>query len=257
MDIADLVVRSEKIFTLQDSDNDALFDASTLYADGFRDITTGVAHSVTPIGRHVYATIIPDLWKLADTDGDGRAAQRESLAHGFANHIGYGNHDLHSIVQGYDGKLYWSMGDRGVNVLSKEGKRFAYPHTGAILRCNPDGSEFEVYASGLRNCQYFDFDNYGNLFSIDHDADFQGEMERLVYLPEGSDSGWRCYYQYRHSNRVLREKGKDLYSPWLSEVMWKPLHEGPAFPFSSSDRKQLERARSVLLPAGNSTGRKV
>ena len=226
VDVKDLTIESEKIFTLQDTDRDGKFDAATLFAEGFNGITTGVAHSVAPIGNAVYATIIPDLWKLRDTDGDGRADVRERLVHGFANHIGYGNHDLHSVVRGYDGKLYWSMGDRGLNVVSKEGKRWAYPHTGAVVRCNPDGSEFEVFASGLRNLQYFDFDDYGNMFSVDHDADFQGEMERLVFVPEGSDSGWRNYYQYRQVNRVLGDSAKDLYSPWLSELMWKPLHPG-------------------------------
>ncbi|MBT3480088.1 MAG: c-type cytochrome [Opitutales bacterium] len=226
VDLADLAVRSEKIFTLQDANQDGVFDAATLFADGFNDIVTGVAHSVTPIGDSIYATIIPDLWKLQDKDGDGRAELRERLVHGFANHIGYGNHDLHSVLQAYDGKLYWSMGDRGTNVMSKEGKRWAYPHSGTIVRCNPDGSAFEVVASGLRNCQYFDFDDYGNLFAIDHDADFQGERERLVYLPEGSDSGWRMYYQYRTPNRHMKTNRSDIYNPWLAEKMWVPLHEG-------------------------------
>lgn len=226
VDVTDLAIRSEKIFTLQDANADGIYDGATVFAEGFNDIVTGVAHSVTPIGDDVYATIIPDLWKLSDRDGDGRADHRTRLAHGFAPHFGYGNHDLHSIVQGYDGKIYWSMGDRGLNVIRQDGRRVAYPHTGAILRCHPDGSDFEVFASGLRNCQYFDFDTYGNLFAIDHDADFQGEQERLVYLPEGSDSGWRNYYQYRHSNRVLGGRGRDLYSPWLSERMWEPLHHG-------------------------------
>lgn len=226
VDVKDLTVRSERIFVLNDADRDGVFDGATLFADGFNGITTGVAHSVAPIGDSVYATIIPDLWKLRDADGDGRAERREQLVHGFANHIGYGNHDLHSVVRGYDGRIYWSMGDRGVNVVSKEGKRWAYPNTGAILRCNADGSGFEVFASGLRNCQYFDFDDYGNLFAVDHDADFQGEMERLVFIPERSDSGWRNYYQYREVNRVLGDSAKDLYNPWLAEVMWKPLHAG-------------------------------
>lgn len=225
IDVQDLSVRSEKIYTLQDSDGDGVYDKATLFAEGFNDLLTGCAHSVAPIGGHVYATIIPDLWKLTDSDGDGVADRRESLAHGFAPHIGYGNHDLHSILQGYDGKLYWSMGDRGANVLSKEGKRVSNPHSGCILRCNPDGSEFEVFAHGLRNCQYFDFDNYGNLFAVDHDADFQGERERLVYLPEGSDSGWRMYYQYRNTTHV-RASREDLYNPWLAEKMWVPFHAG-------------------------------
>lgn len=226
VDLADLVIRSEKLFTLIDEDQNGVFEDAHLYADDFKEITTGVAHSVTPIGESVYATIIPSLWKLTDTDGDGRADIRERLVHGFANHIGYGNHDLHCVVRGYDGKIYWSMGDRGLNVVSQEGIRWAYPHTGAVMRCNLDGSEFEVVATGLRNCQAFDFDDYGNLFSVDHDADFQGEMERLVFLPEGSDSGWRNYYQYRTSNRVLKEAAKDLYSPWLAEKMWQPQHQG-------------------------------
>jgi putative membrane-bound dehydrogenase-like protein len=226
IDAADLKVRSEQILTLQDTDGDGLFDASTTFAEGFNDTVTGVAHSVMPMDGSVYATVIPDVWKLTDTNGDGRADVKEILVHGFANHIGYGNHDLHGLVRGLDGKIYWSMGDRGVNVTTKEGTHVAYPHTGAILRCNPDGSGFEVFASGLRNCQAFDFDNYGNLFSIDHDADFQGERERLVYLPEGSDSGWRCYYQYRRLTGYYRSAPDGLYSPWLSEKMWIPFHKG-------------------------------
>ena len=225
VDVKDLSVRSEKIYTLQDENADGVFDKATLFADGFNKVLTGVAHSVTPIDGHVYTTIIPDLWKLTDTDGDGVSDRRESIAHGFAPHIGYGNHDLHSIVQGYDGKLYWSMGDRGVDVLTKKGTRVSNPHSGCILRCNPDGSEFEVFASGLRNCQYFDFDNHGNIFSVDHDADFQGERERLVYLPEGSDSGWRMYYQYRNTT-LVRAAREDLYNPWLAEKMWVPFHKG-------------------------------
>jgi quinoprotein glucose dehydrogenase len=226
IDAADLKVRSEQVLTLQDTDGDGDFDSSTVFAEGFSDTVTGVAHSVTPIGGSVYATIIPDVWKLTDTTGDGKADRKEILVHGFANHIGYGNHDLHCLVQGLDGKIYWSMGDRGVDVMTKEGKHVSYPHTGTILRCEPDGSGFEVFASGLRNCQAFDFDNYGNLFSVDHDADFQGERERLVYIPEGSDSGWRCYYQYRRLTGYYRSAPDGLYSPWLSERMWVPLHEG-------------------------------
>ena len=72
VDAADLKIRSEQILTLQDSDGDGDFDASTVFAEGFNDTVTGVAHSVMPLGKSVYATIIPDVWKLTDTTGDGR-----------------------------------------------------------------------------------------------------------------------------------------------------------------------------------------
>ena len=254
VDLADLVLRSERIYTLEDVDGDGLFDGAKLFADGFNEITTGVAHSVTPIGDSVYATIIPDLWRLKDEDGDGRAEVRERLVHGFANHIGYGNHDLHCVVRGFDGKIYWSMGARGLNVVSQEGERWAYPHTGSVVRCNLDGSEFEVVASGLRNCQEFDFDDYGNLFAIDHDADFQGEMERLVFLPEGSDSGWRNYYQYRTTNRVLKDFAKDFYSPWLAEKMWVPLHEGQPSHFLSPIENSWNAPAAFSFQPGTALG---
>ena len=77
VDIKDLSVRSEKIYTLHDQNSDGVFDKATLFADGFNNVLTGVAHSIAPIGGHVYTTIIPDLWKLTDTNGDGIADSRE------------------------------------------------------------------------------------------------------------------------------------------------------------------------------------
>ena len=225
VNLEDLKSRKEKILILSDSNNNNLFDTARTFDEGFNDIIAGRAHSVNVINGDVYVTVIPHLWKLKDIDNDSVADRKEKLISGFGVHFGYGNHDLHSIIQGYDGKLYWSMGDRGLNATNKQGESVIEAYSGAILRCNPDGSELEVFAKGLRNCQYFDFDEYGNLFSIDHDADFQGEQERLVYLPEGSDSGWRFFYQYRTRGRIKSIAG-DLYNPWLEENMWRPLHEG-------------------------------
>ena len=65
-------------------------------------------------------------------------------------------------------------------------------HEGCVLRCEPDGTHFEVFAHGLRNVQEIAFDNYGNIFGVDNDADLPGERERFVYITERSDSGWRC-----------------------------------------------------------------
>ena len=36
----------------------------------------------------------------------------------------------------------------GFDVTDREGRRHAYPNQGAILRMNPDGTDFEVFAAG-------------------------------------------------------------------------------------------------------------
>lgn len=206
IDWQDLTVHSEKIHRLVDTDGDGIADHSTVFAEGFNTEVTGIAAGVMAYRGDVYATIAPDLWKLRDTDGDGIADERKSLVTGFGVHINYAGHDMHGLTFGPDGKVYWTIGDKGTNVTAN-GVQWLYPHEGALLRCNPDGSEFEVFARGLRNVQQIALDDYGNIFGVDNDSDQKGEKERLLFIPEGSDHGWRAYYQYRGAK----------YNPWMDE----------------------------------------
>jgi hypothetical protein len=215
-DWRDLTVLSEKIFRISDSNGDGLADKSELFAANFATEVTGIAAGVLWHDGHVYATVAPDVWKLADND----ASKRKSIAHGFGLHIAYAGHDMHGLTVGPDGRLYWSIGDKGISVETPDGKRHHYPNQGGVLRCEFDGSNFEVFAHGLRNVQELAFDEFGNLFGVDNDADFKGESERFVYIVEDMDAGWRCNYQYR---------GKD-YNPWMAEKLWQPENDAqPAY----------------------------
>ncbi|MDH5383038.1 MAG: HEAT repeat domain-containing protein, partial [Cyclobacteriaceae bacterium] len=95
---------------------------------------------------------------------------------------------------------------------------------GVIVRSNPDGSNFEVYAAGLRNTHEFVFDEYGNLISSDNDGDHRGESERLVHIVEGSDAGWRSNWQY---GKYIDPKN-NRYNVWMDEDLFKPRWEGQA-----------------------------
>ena len=98
------------------------------------------------------------------------------------------------------------------------------PNQGAVLRAKLDGSDFEVFATGIRNLQEFSFDEHGNLISVDNDGDHQGENERLVYIPNGSDSGWRSNWQYGK----YTDAENNRYNVWMDEEMFKPRFERQA-----------------------------
>jgi putative heme-binding domain-containing protein len=217
IDWKDLTFYSEKIYQVRDTNGDGVADKVTVFADGFNTEVTGIAAGVMYYDGWVYATIAPDLWRLKDTNDDGVADIREIVVHGFGLHMAYAGHDMHGLSVGPDGRIYWSIGDKGVNVTSKEGKKFFYPNEGCIMRIEPDGTGFEVYAHGTRNVQEPAFNEYGDLIGVDNDADQPGERERFVFLPETSDSGWRCNFQYMR-----------MTSPWMREGIWRPKFDGQA-----------------------------
>ena len=223
----DLMAVKERIHLLQDTDGDGRADVAKVFAEGFNEEINGVMAGVLPYRGDVFATIYPDVWKLNDTDGDGYADKREVFFHGFGVHAALDGHDLHGLTVGPDGKLYFSVGDNGFSVRTREGRLLHHPNTGGVLRCNWDGSDLEVFATGLRNVQELAFDDFGNLFSVDNDGDIREERERFVYITEGSDSGWRLNWQFKKGGWPGRTQTPE-YCPWIDEKLWLPHWPGQA-----------------------------
>jgi putative membrane-bound dehydrogenase-like protein len=220
----DLTVQKEQIYRIEDVSGDGVADQSQLFTEDFHEEITDVAGALLPFGKDVYVGVAPDLWRLRDTDKDGWADEKESLSHGYAVHIGFGAHGMSGLTYGPDGRIYWSIGDIGFSITDANGKNYHYPNQGAIFRSNPDGSGFEVFAAGLRNTHEFVFDKFGNLITVDNDGDHPGEKERIVYVTEGSDSGWRANWQYGK----YTDPNNNSYKVWMDEDMFKPRWEGQA-----------------------------
>ncbi|MBY0228574.1 MAG: c-type cytochrome [Gemmataceae bacterium] len=208
---------SERLRLLEDVGETGKATRSTVFADGFSRLEDGIAAGVLPRGDAVYFACIPDLVLLRDPKGIGHATERKVLSTGYGVRMGFYGHDLHGLIMGMDGRIYFSIGDRGLNVVTKEGKRLEYPDTGAVLRCEPDGSNLEVFATGLRNPQELAFDKFGNLFTGDNNCD-AGDRARWVYLMQGGDCGWRIGYQFDGSQGPR--------GPWMAEKLWHPPHAG-------------------------------
>lgn len=217
--------KKETIHILEDSKGTGKADKATIYYEGFNRNQCDILAGVLWNEGNVYATIAPNLWLLQDPNHDGHATQVRSLSFGYGVHMSYSGHNMHGLCVGPDGKIYFSIGDKALNVTTAEGKHLMYPYCGSILRCNPDGSDLEEFAYGLRNLQEFAFDRYGNLIGVDNDGDYPGERERLVYVTQDSDSGWRYNWQYRSKNfdiLVPLAERKTHYNPWLQEKLWVP-----------------------------------
>jgi quinoprotein glucose dehydrogenase len=217
----------DRIRLLEDTKGAGVIDKATVFADGFNAPESGIGAGLLARGGKVWYTCIPDLWLLQDTKGTGKADVKKSLQHGYGVHTAYLGHDLHGLRMGPDGKLYFSCGDRGFHVETG-GRVVSNLDSGAVLRCNPDGSDLEIVAIGLRNPQELAFDQYGNLFTGDNNAD-AGDAARLVYIVEGGDSGWRLGYQ--EMNNPVR------LGPWNAEKVWE-------LPFA-------EQSASVVPPCGH------
>lgn len=210
--------QDDRIRLLVDSDGDGKADQSTVYASGFNRIEDGTAAGVLARGKNVYLTNIPKLYNLIDQDGDGQADDRIVMSDGYGVRVAFRGHDMHGLIIGPDGRLYFSIGDRGYHVQSGEGELFHNPAVGAVFRCELDGSGLQLFAKGLRNPQELAFNDWGDLFTGDNNSD-SGDQARLVHVVQDGDTGWRMYYQY------LPDRG-----PFNREGIWRPFHdEQPAY----------------------------
>lgn len=206
--------KDDRIRLLRDTSGNGKPDSISVFSDRYNKLEMGTGAGVLSYRGKVYYTCIPDLFELQDADGDGVAETRKSLHTGYGVRYAFRGHDMHGLIVGPDGMLYFSIGDRGYN-LSPTIKD---PASGAVFRCELDGSQLEVVATGLRNPQELAFDDFGNLFSGDNNSD-SGDKARWVEIIEGGDAGWRMYYQYQ------QDRG-----PFNREKIWYPYHKDtPAY----------------------------
>ena len=227
---------AEKIRVLEDKDGDGKAERSWLYADGFNAPLDGTAAGIMAANGKVYFACIPNVWMLEDKDGDGVSDTRKSLQEGYGISVSLSGHDLNGFAFGPDGRIYFTIGDRGYDLKTADGRHLYDQYGGAIFRMEPDGSNLEVVHYNLRNPKEIAFDQYGVAFSVDNNADM-GDKARVVHMVEGAMSGWnrgnQSFRNWPHAIDVTRRHE----TPWMSESWW--------------DIKGKNRPRAFLPPAGH------
>ncbi|MCH7228241.1 PVC-type heme-binding CxxCH protein [Haloferula sp. A504] len=227
---------AEKIRVLEDADGDGKADKSWLYADGFNDPLDGTAAGIMAANGKVYFACIPHVWMLEDKDGDGVSDERTSLQDGYGISVSLSGHDLNGFAFGPDGRIYFTIGDRGYDLETADGRHLYDQYGGAIFRMEPDGGNLEVVHYELRNPKEIAFDRYGMAFSVDNNCDY-GDKARVVPMVEGAVSGWnRGNQNFRNFPHAIDVTPRHD-TPWMAESWWEIEGEN--------------RPRAILPPAGH------
>lgn len=103
-----------------------------------------------------------------------------------------GGHSTRTVRFGPDGAMYVTVGS-SCNVCNEKDARRA-----AMLRFQPDGTGYELYATGLRNTVGFDFQpGTGQIYATDNGRDLLGDDIppcELNHIVRGGFYGWPLAY---------------------------------------------------------------
>ncbi len=170
------------IYLLKDNDRDGIADQKIVIDEGLR-----VAHSVFYYQRDLYAAEENKISVYRELQTDGTYSDRQVLV---SDLPADGGHSTRTVIIGPDEKMYVSVGS-SCNVCEETDGRRA-----AIMRYDLDGSNGEVFASGLRNTVGIEFFN-GQLWGVNNGRDRIGDdipQEEVNIIKQGKHYGWPyCY----------------------------------------------------------------
>jgi glucose/arabinose dehydrogenase len=175
-----------KVYAVVDSDNDKRADEVKVIAEGLNS-PNGVAFH----DGDLYVAEISKIWRYPDIEANlDDPPEPELVSDAFPSEE---HHGWKFIKFGPDGKLYVPVG-APCNICEPDTDKFAN-----IQRMNPDGSELEVFARGIRNTVGFDWHpETGELWFTDNGRDMLGDTRPPDELNHAPEQGLHFGYPYCH-----------------------------------------------------------
>lgn len=170
--------------------------------------TMGLAFNAD--GSWLYVVSRSEMFRIRDTNGDGKSDEREVLMR-LETTGDYPHNGLNGCAFDKEGRVYFGQGENlGApwKLVGTDGASISGGDGGRVYRCNADGTGLEQFAEGCWNPFGQCFDQYGNLFVVDNDPDNRPPC-RLLYVVPGADFG------YRFSNG---RRGLHPFSAWNGDL---------------------------------------
>jgi hypothetical protein len=125
---------------------------------------------------------------------DGRLTSKRTVVADlpFANT----DHGVNDVEVGPEGRLFVSIGNLDLLYktpeLAPDLRRPRAGLLGTVISFEPDGSDLEVYAKGLRNVYGLTFDDQGRLYGTDNDGATRGtwRREEVLQIRRGANYGY-------------------------------------------------------------------
>jgi putative membrane-bound dehydrogenase-like protein len=179
-----------KVLRCVDRDGDGKVDEVTVFAK--MDHPRGLIYQD---GR--LWVLHPPYLSVYHDGGNGVADQSEVLVTGLTSDMidqRGGDHTTNGIRMGLDGWIYIAVGDYGCpQAKAKDGSTITM--RGGIARVRPDGTDLEVFVTGLRNPFDIGMDPFMNLFTRDNDDNRAGGWDiRVSHLMQGAYYGYSQHY---------------------------------------------------------------
>lgn len=180
--------RRKNVYAFTDTDGDMVADKRDTIATGL-NMPNGVVFR----DGDLYVAEVNRIHRFPDIMDNLAAPKSEVIYDGYPTER---HHGWKFIAFGPDGKLYVPVGGP-CNVCDKEDENEMYA---SITRMNPDGSDVEVFAKGIRNSVGFDWDpKTGKMWFTDNGRDLLGDEIpacELNYAPEqGLHFGFPFWHQ--------------------------------------------------------------
>ena len=193
------------VAVLPDKDGDHKADSVSVFIDGLNH-----PHGLDYYSGWFYIAEENRLIRVKDTNNDF-VAEKETIEV-LMDNIPTGGHSTRT-VKVHNGSLYMSMGS-SCNVCYETDTRRA-----AITRCDLDGTNSTVFASGMRNAVGMAFHSLtGQLYATENGRDWLGDdlpPDEINLVEEGEDYGWPiCYGKNIHDtdfdkNTYIRDPCED------------------------------------------------